>query len=256
MALTSNASTCITPQLQARLSPSDNNFTMRLGETFGFSSSDYIEKISDPSYTLQEIALNIYKKRRAIAMSTVQVAGGILASTISGGVTLAGSAFAARNINVEKRKLKLLEEEWEGNRRQYPLPKRHVKDTVIPVIIATAVGALAFTVDLGLSNAVAQNEMYPIGHPFHYPYDITQVGIYYTAVERGAQAIGTFVMNKTDRAPEGLDDHRSEKSSHSHGHSHRHSHHYRSDSRPHSSHSHGHSRTQSHSYRSDEKYRY
>ncbi|KAK7032588.1 hypothetical protein VNI00_012851 [Paramarasmius palmivorus] len=172
---------------------------MRLGEVLGFNSSKYREKISDPNYSLQTMALNIYKKRRAIATSGVQVAGGVVAAGISGGVTLAGSAFAARNIHVEKQKLKLLEEEWCTGRRQYPLPKRHIKDMVIPVIIATAVGALAFTVDLGLANAAAQNAMYPIGHPFHYPYDIHAVGLYYNAVERGSQAIGTWVMNKTDQ---------------------------------------------------------
>ncbi|KAJ8489099.1 hypothetical protein ONZ45_g13707 [Pleurotus djamor] len=174
---------------------------MRLRDVLGFSSSNYKEQISDPDYTLQEIALNIYKKRRAIVASKVQATGGVLASGVTGGWSLASSAYATRNINVEKRKLKLLEEEW-SNRRQPRLPKRRLKDMVIPVIIATATQAFAFTIDLGLANAAAQNEMFPIGHPFSYPYDLDAVGLYYNAVERGTQSIGNWVMDKEDSGDE------------------------------------------------------
>ncbi|KAJ6454414.1 hypothetical protein C8R45DRAFT_1222869 [Mycena sanguinolenta] len=163
---------------------------MKIKEALGFSSSDYREKISDwKEYHPIQLAHNIYKKRRAIIMATGGVATGLATAHLTGGVSLVGSAWSGRNFRVEQRKLELLEEEWE-NRGFKKLPRRDVKDVLIPVIIATTVGALTFTIDMGLANAVAQTAMYPVGSPLAYPYNVHAVGLFYQVVEWGVGRLG------------------------------------------------------------------
>ncbi|KAJ7044423.1 hypothetical protein C8F04DRAFT_1228705 [Mycena alexandri] len=156
----------------------------------GFSSSEYREKISDwNEYHPIQLAHNIYKKRRAIIIATGGVATGLATAHLTGGVSLVGSAWSGRNFRVEQRKLGLLEKEWE-NRGFKKLPSRDVKDVLIPVIIATTVGALTFAVDMGLANAVAQTAMYPVGSPLAYPYNVHAVGLFYQGVEQVVGRLG------------------------------------------------------------------
>jgi len=163
---------------------------MHMKDALGFSSSRYREKISDCNeYHPIQLAHNIYKKRRAIIAATGGFLTGLAAAHLTGGMSLAGSAWSDRNLHVEKRKLKLLEEEW-MNRGFETLPSRNVRDVLIPVVVATAVGALTFTVDMGLANAVAQTAMYPVGSPLAYPYNVHEVDIYYRGVEYGVGKLG------------------------------------------------------------------
>ena len=159
---------------------------------FGFSSSDYREKISSRDYSYAEVATNIYRKRRAIASSKTSAVGGVAAVHVSGGASLVGTAWATRNISVEKKKLRLLEEEWE-RRGQEPLPKRTLKDTIIPIIITGAIGVFTFSVDLAISNATATAaQAAAMGIP-GYEFHGHLVGAYYTSIEKGAGKLGNAV---------------------------------------------------------------
>ncbi|KAK7032589.1 hypothetical protein VNI00_012852 [Paramarasmius palmivorus] len=128
---------------------------MHPSEVFhGLNEAKYREKISNPQYELDTIKANITKKRRTIAASRVQVVVGVAAAGVSGGASLFGTAYSARNIDIEKQKLQLLEEELE-RRGQERLPRHLIADTIVPGVIAGTVGALALSVDsMGLSNAI------------------------------------------------------------------------------------------------------
>ena len=127
---------------------------MRFKEILKFSSSDYEDRIREKNYTYGELARDIYCKRRAIASSKASAVSSAAAVHVTGGTSLFGTAYAGRNISVEKRKLAALERFWEKSGAS-PLPKRHIKDTIIPIALATAVGVFAFSVDLAISNAVS-----------------------------------------------------------------------------------------------------
>lgn len=159
---------------------------------FGFSSSDYSEKISRREYSYSELATNIYRKRRAIATSKVSTASGVAAAHVTGGMSLVGSAWSGRNISVEKQKLALLEDEW-ARRGQTRLPKRTVKDMVIPVVIAGAIGVFTFSVDLGIANATATAaQAAAMGIP-GFEFHGHLVGAEYTSIEKGAGKLGDAV---------------------------------------------------------------
>lgn len=170
-----------------------HTFTMKIKEgLLGFSSSDYREKISSRDYSYAELATNIYRKRRAIASSKVSTATGVAAVHVTGGASLVGSAWSARNISVEKKKLRLLEEEW-ARRGQEPLPKRTIKDMVIPVLITGAIGVFSFSIDLAISNATATAaQAAAMGIP-GYEFHGHLVGAYYTAIEKGVGKMGNAV---------------------------------------------------------------
>ncbi|KAJ8489886.1 hypothetical protein ONZ45_g13401 [Pleurotus djamor] len=134
----------------------------KLIENVHFDSTQYAAKISHPTYSLQQLALNIYRKRRAIATSKVQIIGGVTMFLVTMGLSLFSSAIGLRTLDVEKQKLHLLEREW-AVRGQYPLPKRHIQDTIIPVLITTSLGVLGFFLDFGAASAVFQQAMYHLG---------------------------------------------------------------------------------------------
>ena len=167
---------------------------------FGFDSSNYREKISRRAYSYAELATNIYRKRRAITAAKVSAVSGVAAVHVTGGASLVGTAWSARNIAVEKKKLRLLEEEW-ARRGQEPLPTRTLKDTVIPVVITGAIGALAFSVDLALSNAIEAMAQGPAtGFP-GYELSGHLVGAYYTALEKGLGSTGNAINPLSSVAP-------------------------------------------------------
>ena len=163
---------------------------MKFGEgLFGFDKDDYRTKINARDYSYAKLATNIYKKRRAIAISATSAVGSVAAAHITGGTSLIGTAWSARNISIEKQKPKLLEEEWENNRLQPPLKQRTTKDLVIPIIITGAIGAFAFTVDLAIDHATqTAAEAAAMGIP-GYDFHGHLVGAYYTVIEKGASAI-------------------------------------------------------------------
>ncbi|KAJ8503080.1 hypothetical protein ONZ45_g11174 [Pleurotus djamor] len=175
----------------------------KLIENVHFDSTQYAAKISHPTYSLQQLALNIYRKRRAIATSKVQIIGGVTMSLVTMGLSLFSSAIGLRTLDVEKQKLHLLEREW-AVRGQYPLPKRHIQDTIIPVLITTSMGVLGFFLDFGAASAVFQQAMYHLG-------DLVQVsastaGLYQRLYESlmapawryMGQTLGTKVMDAHD----------------------------------------------------------
>ncbi|KIM87776.1 hypothetical protein PILCRDRAFT_3526 [Piloderma croceum F 1598] len=127
---------------------------MRLKEALHFNKKDYKTRMKQKDYTFGELAVDIYQKRRRIASSKVSIGTGVACAHLTGGTSLLSSAYAGRNISVEKQKLALLEDRWASTGID-PLPKRPIKDTLIPIVISTAIGAFAFSVDLAISNAVA-----------------------------------------------------------------------------------------------------
>jgi hypothetical protein len=157
---------------------------MRLEEVFHFNDASYRKKIQRKEFTYAQLAKGIYAKRRNITTSKVTVYTTVICVPVTFGVSLLATANAFRNINVEKRKLFLLEEEWQrcGQTR---LPKRFIKDTLIPVILTTAIGVLTFTVDVGISS-MAANAAYnaQMGIP-SMEFQGHAVGAVYTVVENG-----------------------------------------------------------------------
>jgi hypothetical protein len=167
---------------------------MRPSEGFhGLNEAKYREKISNPAYELAMIKVNITKKRRTIAASRVQVVVGVAAAGVSGGASLFGTAYSARNIDIEKQKLQPLEEELE-RRGQERLPRHLVADTIVPSVIAGTVGALALSVDMGLSNAITPTP----GDLSHNSYDPQLVTTCSLVVQQGAEMIAEEVI--VDRA--------------------------------------------------------
>ncbi|KAF8657833.1 hypothetical protein AX16_002149 [Volvariella volvacea WC 439] len=169
---------------------------MRLGETLHFSSGDYRKKISSPDYSYYDLARHIYIKRRAITSASVATGASVVSLGITGGASVFAGALSLRNRSVEKQKLELLEQEW-VRRGQPPLPDR-LRDKVIPIILTTAVGLFAFSVDLGISNAMnPPPDLVAMG----YCSPMTQVegyivGAYYTVIEKGLHGAGVKAANK------------------------------------------------------------
>ena len=160
---------------------------MKLSEGFlGFDKEAYRTKIHARDYSYAKLATNIYKKRRAIAISATSAVGSVAAAHVTGGTSLIGTAWSVRNISVERQKLKLLEGEWKTNRKQSPLKHRMAKDLVIPIIITGTISAFAFTIDLALENIYQEApETVIMGIPDSV-LDGHLVGAYYTVIEHVA----------------------------------------------------------------------
>lgn len=163
---------------------------MKLTEgLLGFSGSDYRAKISSREYSYAELATNIYRKRRAIVTSEVSAVCGVVAAHVTGGTSLVGSAWSARNISVEMKKLRLLEEEW-ARRGQHPLPERTIKDTIIPVLITGAIGVFAFYVDLSMAELTAEAAQAAAQGIPGCEFQGHLVGAIYTVVEKSVAKLG------------------------------------------------------------------
>jgi len=164
---------------------------MQLKDTLHFDATSYEREIREKGYTFGELARDIYIKRRQIVSSEVTVVTGLACVHVSGGTSLLGSAYAARNVNVEERKLALLEHLWKSTGMN-PLPPRNITDTVIPVAISTAIGAFTFSIDLGISNAVATAAYASqMGIPgYALPINSHLIGGGYFGVEKGMGWVG------------------------------------------------------------------
>ena len=164
----------------------------RPSEWLGFSSSKYREKISRKEYSYAELATNIYKKRRAIVSAKTSAVSSAAAAHVTGGASLFGTGLSMRSLSVEKQKLELLEEEWQ-RRGQDPLPKRKLKDMLIPIVLTGAIGVFAFNVDLGIANATqTAAEAAAMGIP-GYEFNGHVIGAYYDTVEKGMGMAGDAV---------------------------------------------------------------
>ncbi|TFK66416.1 hypothetical protein BDN72DRAFT_844424 [Pluteus cervinus] len=128
---------------------------MKPQEAFNFDATAYAAKISKRDYTYYRLADNIYRKRRKLAtiapsaLSTVTIA---LAAHHP--MSLVGLIVCIREEQVQEKKLYLLELEWR-RRGQPPLPQRHVQDTLIPVILSFATGALSFVINVDLAAPIS-----------------------------------------------------------------------------------------------------
>ncbi|KAF7976008.1 hypothetical protein HWV62_8012 [Athelia sp. TMB] len=159
-------------------------------EALNFNSADYARHIREEDYTVGQLANNIYTKRRAIAASTTTAATSVAAAHVSGGMSLFGAVWSGRNISVERQKLAALEQFW-ASCGQQPLAHRPFKDTVIPVVVATAIGAFAFDLDLALADGGAATSMQVDG--FMLPVRHLISGEYFLA-ERGVSWMGNKVV--------------------------------------------------------------
>lgn len=160
---------------------------MRPGEALNFNSSDYARHIREENYTLAKLAHNIYSKRRSIAASAASTVTSVAAAHVSGGMSLFGAMWSGRNISVEKQKLAVLEQFWASN-GQSPLPHRHFKDTVIPVVVATAIGAFAFDLDLAIADGGCATSMQLGGYMLPVSSHLISGG--YFLVEKGVSWAG------------------------------------------------------------------
>ncbi len=166
---------------------------MKWPETIHFNERDYRRKIRKPDYTHYELVSNIYRKRRNIASSTTSMVTSVATAPVAG-IGVVGLAWSARNMSVDAQKLRLLEKEW-ARRGQKPLPKRPIKDTLIPVLMTTAVGIFAPFVDIGMDKV---EEM---------AWDVSQevtdlaMGTYADCVESGIISVGEKVWDTIGKPP-------------------------------------------------------
>jgi hypothetical protein len=125
---------------------------MKITEALHFDSRKYAVKISQLNYPYMKLRDNIYLKRRNIVSSTISALGGLACAYITGGMSLGGTVYSGRNLKVEEEKLALLEAEW-VRRGGEPLVQRYFKDTVMPLILSSAVSAFTLGADIGLAHA-------------------------------------------------------------------------------------------------------
>jgi len=139
---------------------------VKLEEYFHFSSAKYREGIASKAYSDENLANEIYKKRRNLVASKTKIGTSVAIAVASHGVGLVGVFMGARETDVEKKKLELLEEEW-SRRKGYRLDNRVFKDMVVPAVLSAAVGALTLGVDLGMANSAATGAAGYVGcaHP-------------------------------------------------------------------------------------------
>lgn len=125
---------------------------MGLDDVFGFSTSSYRAKISDRnSYSDNELANNIYKKRQQCSGSAFGVGAGLAMAAHTGGASLAGVAFSGRNRSIAKQKLEMLEHEWQN--RGYDSLDKRLRDTIVPCAIGAAAMGVTAGVACGIEHA-------------------------------------------------------------------------------------------------------
>ncbi|KAF7976116.1 hypothetical protein HWV62_7553 [Athelia sp. TMB] len=163
---------------------------MHIKEAFNFNSAEYARHIREEEYTVGRLANNIYTKRRAIAASKTSALASVAAAHVSGGTSLLSAAWSSRNISVERQKLDALEQYWESS-GQPRLPQRHFKDTIIPVVVATAIGVFAFDLDLAIADGGAATSMQMAGYmiPVHH-----LISGEYSLAEKGVSCMGNKVV--------------------------------------------------------------
>lgn len=128
---------------------------MRFSDILHFSESDYYERIREKGYSAYGLAREIYTKRRKANGAKGAVVSSVVCAHVTGGLSLLGGAYAGRNLSVEHQKLKLLEQMWGECTGGHELPHRHFRDTIIPIVISTALCYLTFTVDLNMTSFAA-----------------------------------------------------------------------------------------------------
>lgn len=126
---------------------------MGLGDIASFNKQKYRYHVQE-DYNDEELRDNIYKKRRQVAASSCSVGTGVALMHVTGGASAVGSLLAGRNVQIARKKLKILEEEW-GERGYEKLPKEFVRDTIVPAAISAAVGVVSCGIDHAAANAMA-----------------------------------------------------------------------------------------------------
>lgn len=119
-------------------------------EIFRFSSKGYraeMENLDD-----EELQLKIYKKRRNITLSKTSATVGFCCLGVTGGTSLIGMIYHFRNLSVEKRKRKILEEFWSDRFDGEVLPERSFQDKWFPMALGIALGCFIWNVDLAILN--------------------------------------------------------------------------------------------------------
>lgn len=146
---------------------------MAIKDLLHFDSDAYRAKIQSFNYTNQELANNIYRKRREIASSGWSIGAGIALIPITAGVSAVTSTYATRTLSIARQKLWHLECEW--SRRGYPpLSKRTLKDFVVPCTITGAVGAIGIGLDATFASPLAAvgSSAAPHAHAFLPPHSL------------------------------------------------------------------------------------
>ena len=99
---------------------------------------------------------------------------------------------------MEKQKKKILHDEWK-DRHGEKLEKRVVKDTLVPVALASAVGAFTVAADMGISNAAATSSLAAAQGIPGYGFNESMVSAIYTGYEQAgtavARKVGDFVSD-------------------------------------------------------------
>ena len=168
-----------------------SSLNMKITEVLHFDSCKYTERISQPNYPYTKLQDNIYRKRRNILCSKVSALGSLACSHVTGGMSLCGTIYSGRNLDVQERKLALLEAEW-VRRGGDPLVQRYFKDTVMPLITTGAVCAFTLGADIGAHAAApaCAAHMAPPADQLHQHL----VNAMHTVAEHGLQ----YVANKVN----------------------------------------------------------
>ncbi|KAF4592466.1 hypothetical protein GQ602_002765 [Ophiocordyceps camponoti-floridani] len=123
---------------------------MTVGDFFSFSKAEYKTRVA--SYTTQRLQEQQILKTRQRISSSFSIGSGVVAAPVSGGATLAVSAYGSRRLHVARKKLRLIEEELV--KRGQPLHKLQKRDVLIPVIAGIFGLGLGFGIDeLGVAAA-------------------------------------------------------------------------------------------------------
>ncbi|PHH76813.1 hypothetical protein CDD80_1191 [Ophiocordyceps camponoti-rufipedis] len=116
---------------------------MTVGDFFSFSEAEYKTRIAH--YTTQRLQQQEILKTRQRISSSFSIVSGIGAAPVSGGATLAVSAYGGRRLHVARKKLRLIEAEL--LKRGQPLHKLQKRDVIIPVTAGVAGAGLGFGID-------------------------------------------------------------------------------------------------------------
>lgn len=125
---------------------------MGFNDLLYFNDDEY--KIKITSYSDQDLHDDILKKRRQTSASGASIGVGIAFAHITGGISLASSAYSVRTVDIAYQKLAILEVEWEA--RGYERVHENVwRDKVLPIAVTGTTGAAVMGIEMGVSAAGA-----------------------------------------------------------------------------------------------------
>lgn len=174
---------------------------MKPKETFYFDEAKYKEDIADRYFSYTALAREIYNKRANRLSSNVRLGMSLVAVPFTG-VSAVGTLMCGRNINVESRKLMLLEVEW-ARRGQTRLPERSWREKIVPVTITIGACTFMIGVDVALGSLLPSPDVFFQPTP---PIDLDGLLISEFAPKAAQMVASQAAEFMTDKVGEGLEE--------------------------------------------------